>query len=310
MQSDLLQDLTPTHSLGRRITAYDKAVHLSREGHSITEISNETGIPDATIRGWLVDGRRPWTRYELFKPISSDQKLSYAIGVYLGDGSISRWRNRTFLRLSVKDKEFADRFSLTCARILEKEPYSVRRVEDRDRYEVSVANVSFCKFLSQGLTELDGCVGEHPSAFVRGLPDSDGCPAVTATKKRGKPRFFVQVVVATSTSIRLQTYARTILMECLGLKATLVYKGKPRPNLYKNRSFRSRKKVFDLRISCFSDVKQFSEVVRFDLTRKQMKLDAAIAVRERYGSGQGAVEEWTRRWKRGNREWTLKKSVE
>jgi len=41
-----------------------------------------------------------------------------------------------------------------------------------------------------------------------------------------------------------------------------------------------------------------------------MKLDAAIAVRERYGSGQGAVEEWTRRWERGNREWTLKKSVE
>jgi len=309
LQLDLLQDLTPTHSLGRRITAYDKAVHLSREGHSITEISNTMGIPDATIRGWLVDGRKPWTRYELFKPISSDQ-LSYAIGVYLGDGSISRWRNRTFLRLSVKDKEFADRFSLTCARILEKEPYSVRRVEDRDRYEVSVANVSFCKFLLQGLTELDGYVREHPSAFVRGLADSDGCPAVTATKKRGKPWFFVQVVVATSTSIRLLTYARTILTECLGLKATLVYKGKPRPNWYKNRLFRSRKKVFDLRISRFSDVKQFSQVVRFDLTRKQMKLDAAIAVRERYGSGQGAVEEWTRRWERGNREWTLRKSVE
>jgi hypothetical protein len=57
-------------------------------------------------------------------------------------------------------------------------------------------------------------------------------------------------------------------------------------------------------------VKQFSQVGRFDLARKQMKLDAAIAVRERYGSGQGAVEEWTRRWERGKREWTLKKSVE
>jgi intein-encoded DNA endonuclease-like protein len=308
-QSDLLQELTPTHSLDRRISAYDKAVHLSRDGHSITEISNETEMPDSTIRGWLVDGRRPWTRYELFKPISSDQ-LSYAIGVYLGDGSISRWRNRTFLRLRVKDKEFADRFSFTCAQILEKEPYSVRRVEDRDIYETSVANVSFCKFLSQGDTKLDGYLREHPSAFVRGLADSDGCPAVTATRKRGKPWFFVQVVVATSTSIRLLTYAQTILMECLGLKATLVYKGKPRPNLYKNRLIRSRKKVFDLRISRFSDVKQFSQIISFDLARKQMKLDAAIAVRERYGSGQGAVEEWKRRWEQGNREWTLKKSVE
>src|SRR5437660_6485916 len=91
LQTDQVQKLTPTHSLGRRIRAYDRAVHFAQKGHSITEISSETGMLDATIREWLLNGRRPWTRYELFKPTASDQ-LSYAIGVYIGDGSISRWR--------------------------------------------------------------------------------------------------------------------------------------------------------------------------------------------------------------------------
>ena len=128
--------MSPSHSLSRRIRAYGEAVHLAQRGGSITEISNETGMPDATIRGWLRHGRRPWTRYELFRPTSSDQ-LSYVIGVYMGDGSISRWRNRFSLRLNVKDKEFADKFSSTCAQILGREPYSVRHVEDRDNYETN-----------------------------------------------------------------------------------------------------------------------------------------------------------------------------
>jgi DNA endonuclease len=300
--------LTPSRSLSRRFRAYGDTVHLAQKGRSVTEISKETGMPEATIRGWLVDGRRPWTRYELFRPISSDQ-LSYVIGVYMGDGSISRWRNRFSLRLSVKDKEFADKFSSACAQILGKKSYSVRHVEDRDNYETIVANVSFCKFLARGLLGLDWYVRKHPSGFVRGLADSDGCPAVTTTRKRGKPWFFVQVVVATSTSIRLLSYTRTILREYLGLKATFVYKGKPRPSVYKNKLFNSKKRVFDLRISRFGDVKRFSRIVGFDLARKQHKLDAAIAVHERFGSGQEAVEEWTRRWERGKSEWIPKKSV-
>ena len=301
--------MTSTQSFGRRIRAYDKAVRLAKEGRPGTEISKETGTPDATVRGWLVNGRKPWTRYEFFKPRYSDQ-LTYVIRVYMGDGSISRWRNRFSLRLGRKDKEFADKFSSTCAQVLGKKPYSVRHVRDRDTYETIISNASFCKFLQQGLTYLDRYVREHPSGFVRGLADSDGCPTVTTTRKRGKPWFLVQVVVATSTSIRLLSYTRTILRECLGIKATLVYKGKPRPSVFKNKLFRSKKRVFDLRISRFGDVKRFTRVVGFELARKQEKLDAAIAVRDKFGSGQDAVKEWTRRWEHGTTEWILKKGVD
>jgi len=301
--------LTSTQSFGRRIRAYDKAVRLAKEGRPGTEISKETGTPDATVRGWLVNGRKPWTRYEFFKPRYSDQ-LTYVIRVYMGDGSISRWRNRFSLRLGRKDKEFADKFSSTCAQVLGKKPYSVRHVRDRGTYETIISKASFCKFLQQGLTYLDRYVREHPSGFVRGLADSGGCPTVTTTRKRGKPWFFVQVVVAASTSIRLLSYTRTILRECLGIKATLVYKGKPRPSVFKNKLFRSKKRVFDLRISRFGDVKRLTRVVGFELARKQEKLDAAIAVGDKFGSGQDAVKEWTRRWEHGTTEWILKKGVD
>jgi intein-encoded DNA endonuclease-like protein len=302
------RELTPTPSLERRIAGYNEVIRLSRNGTSPAKISHQTGIDDATISGWLVNGRKPWTRYELFKPTSSEQ-LSYAIGVYVGDGSISQQRKRFFLRLHVKDREFASKFSLTCAQILGKKPYSVRLIKDREKYETTVANASFCRFLKQGLPKLDPSVRDHPSGFVRGLADSDGCPAITTTRRRGKPWFFVQVVVATSTSIPLLSYARTILRECFGLKATLVYKGQPRYRPYRNMVFRSKKRVFDLRISRFGDLKQFSQVVGFELSRKQEELDAAIAVRERFGSGGEAVEEWTRNWEHGRTEWIRKKRL-
>ncbi|HYY91281.1 MAG TPA: hypothetical protein VE955_04775 [Candidatus Dormibacteraeota bacterium] len=303
-----LQELTSTLSLQRRIRAYDDAIRLSRAGSSPTDIACQTGVHSSTIRSWLVDGRKPWTRYELFKPTPSEQ-LSYVIGVYMGDGSISSRENGSMLRLHVKDKEFADKFSATCGNVLGKKPYSVRYVKDRDKYETMIGNASFCKFLLQGLSKIDPYIRDHPSSFVRGLADSDGCPAVTTTKKRGKPWFFVQVVVATSTSIPLLSYTRSILKECFRLKATLVYKGKARTRSYRNTVFRSRKRVFDLRISRFGDVKQFFNVVGFGLSRKQEKLDAAIMVRERFGCRREAVDEWNRGWEHGTTEWIGKKGV-
>jgi hypothetical protein len=80
--------------------------------------------------------------------------------------------------------------------------------------------------------------------------------------------------------------------------------------VYKNKLFRSRKRVFDLRISRFGDVKRFARVVGFELARKQEKLAAAIDVRERFGSGQDAAKEWTRRWEHGTTECILKKGLD
>ncbi len=295
-------------SLERRIRAYNDVIRLSQNGRSPAEISYLTGIADGTIRGWLVDHRKPWTRYELFRPTSSEQ-LSYAIGVYMGDGSISKQGNRSVLRLHVKDREFARKFSSTCSQILGKTPYSVRHIADRDKYETTVANTSFCKFLKQTFSQLDLYIRDHPSGFLRGLADSDGCPAITTTRKRGKPWFFVQIVVATSTSVPLLSYARKILEECFGLKATLVYKGKPRPRPYEKGFFHSKKRVFDLRISRFEDIRRFSRVVGFGLSRKQVKLESAIAVRQSFGSGEEAVEEWTRNWEHGKTEWVRRRGA-
>jgi intein-encoded DNA endonuclease-like protein len=226
----------------------------------------------------------------------------------MGDGSIYRGGGNAVLRLQAKDKQFVELFAINCEKLLHRRPSL--RLTARGLYEAQIASKSLCEFLERGLHRLGPFIEKHPSSFIKGLADSDGSALVTTTRMRGQPRFFVQIVVATSTSLRLLSYARTILRECLGLKGTLVYKGKPRPRVYKDKLFRSKKRVFDLRISRFGDVKRFSQVVGFDLARKQEKLDAAIAIYDRFGSGQEAVDEWTRRWEHGNTEWVLKKRLD
>src|SRR2546426_6887492 len=157
--------LTSTQSFGRKGGACDEAERLAKEGRPGTEISKETGTSDATVRGWLVNGRKPWTRYELFKPRYSDQ-LTYVIGVYMGDGSISRWRNRFSLRLGVKDKEFADKFSSTCAQVLGKKPYSVRHVRDRDTYETIISTRLSASSSSKASPTWIGMYGSIPLALL------------------------------------------------------------------------------------------------------------------------------------------------
>ena len=267
--------------------------------------ANLTGNNRSTgRRHW--ERKPPWNRFAQFIPTPSEE-ISYIIGVYMGDGSIYRGGGNAFLRLQAKDKEFVKWFAINCERVLYRR--ASLRLTARGLYEARIASKSLCDFLEHGLQRLDPLIEKHPSSFIRGLADSDGSALVTTTRMRAHPRFFVQVVVATSTSMRLLSYTRTILRECLGLKATLVYKGKPRPKVYKNKLFRSKKRVFDLRISRFGDVKRFSRVVGFELARKQEKLDAAIAVHERFGSGQDAVEEWASRWEHGKTEWIPKKRV-
>jgi hypothetical protein len=120
---------------------------------------------------------------------------------------------------------------------------------------------------------------------------------------RGKPRFFVQVVIATTPDIRLLTLAKNILWRHFGLLATIVFKGVPKKRRPDGHSFKSKKRVFDLRISKIDHVKRFSIEIGFGLKRKQRKLEHATDVRARCGSGGLAVKEWLSGWRRGPREW-------
>jgi len=219
----------------------------------------------------------------------------------MGDGSIYRGGGNAFLRLQANDEKFVELFAINCDKLLRRRPSL--RLTARGLYEARIASKSLCDFLEVGLDRLSRFIEKHPSSFIRGLADSDGSVLVTTTRMRGKPWFSVQVVVATSTSTRLLSYTRTILRELLGLKATLVYKGKPRPSVYNGKLFRSKKRAFDLRISRFADIKRFSRIVGFGLSRKQEKLESAIRVLQRFGSCEVAVQEWTRSWEHGETEW-------
>jgi len=242
----------------------------------------------------------PWNRFAEFFPIPSEE-LSYLIGAYMGDGSIYRARGNAFLRLGAKDKEFVELFAINTDKLLYRRP-SVRRTS-RGLYETRVASKSLCNYLERGLQRLSPFIEAYPSSFIRGLADSDGSALVTTTRMRGKPWFFVQVVVATTPDLRLLTFVKNILWKHFGLFATIVFKGRPRTRVWNGLLFRSKKRVFDLRISRFDHVKRFSTEIGFALRRKQRKLECATKIRTQHGSGALAVKEWLSGWRLGPTEW-------
>jgi len=280
--------------------------HLPLRHFSITSLKEDT--PEGEVLPNLRSNKRgrnshrpaPWNRFAEFFPIPSEE-LSYLIGAYMGDGSIYRAGGNAFLRLGAKDKEFVEFFAININKLLHRRP-SVR-LTSKGLYQTRIASKSLCNYLERGLLRLSPSIDAYPSSFIRGLADSDGSALVTTARMRGKPWFFVQVVVATTPDLRLLTFVKKLLWKHFGLFATIVFKGRPQTRVWNGRLFRSRKRVFDLRISRFDDVKRFSTEIGFGLRRKQRKLECATKVRTQHGSGGVAVKEWFSGWRLGPREW-------
>ena len=83
----------------------------------VAEASRRTGIPKGTIKGW---------KHERYKPPATkwhpepSNELAYVLGVLYGDGSVYIDRYHYRIQLGVKDLEFAEAFSITMAKTLNK----------------------------------------------------------------------------------------------------------------------------------------------------------------------------------------------
>lgn len=89
---------------------YLEALKLLQNGLKCNEVAKMLGIPYNTLRNWWRGIRKPpLARWE---PILS-KELAYVLGALLGDGSvtISPQKGIYRIQLTVKDYEFADRFS-------------------------------------------------------------------------------------------------------------------------------------------------------------------------------------------------------
>jgi len=189
---------------------------LARGGLSQRQIAQVTGISLPTIRRWLVDpppslvrprcqrcGHRPHD-FSALPP----KEYTYLLGIYLGDGSIARWRKGIWCLRIVQDDRYPNIIQEIVDAVGAVMPANVVRVERKHQgancVQISSCSKSWpCLFPQHGpgrkhdrkieLTAWQWAyVWQEPGMFLRGLIHSDGC-RVTNKVWGGKyeyPRYF------------------------------------------------------------------------------------------------------------------------
>ena len=109
--------------------------------------------------------------------VGMSDELAYCIGVYLGDGFVSK-RNK--FGLSVKDEDFADKFKQSVEIVTgwSVNKYRETRKDGHVIYQITVGSKSLCDFLkkttkSKTVLPFDLIKG-HERPFLLGVIDSEG----------------------------------------------------------------------------------------------------------------------------------------
>ena len=178
---------------------------LAGEGKTTSEIARRTGIPRTTVRDWL---RRPImadpSRLVAEIPTPLAAEYAYLLGMYLGDGCISRDRRCHRLRIAT-DAAYPG-ITAECARAMQavvpRNRVSVRRRKDGSRtVDVSAYSKSWPSLFPQHGTGRkherrialakwqERIVEDEPEMFLRGLIHSDGCRVLNRVNGRAYPRY-------------------------------------------------------------------------------------------------------------------------
>jgi hypothetical protein len=197
---------------------------LALEGHNACEIARLTGIPRSTLREWLHPRYTPRYPRESSCEVCGhpvhgydalpEPEYAYLLGIYLGDGTISRIGKKRCFKLRV----FMDsRYPGIIAEVVEAMravmPVSIATAQQHPRHNFveirSYSNAWPCLFPQYGpglkhrrLIELapwqEAIVDREPEQFIRGLIHSDGCRVMNRVVVNGKDYaysryFFTQV---------------------------------------------------------------------------------------------------------------------
>jgi hypothetical protein len=193
---------------------------LALEGHSACEIARLTGIPRSTLRAWL------YPRYEPRRPTGPtcptcghpghdfdnlpEPEYAYLLGMYLGDGTISRTPKKRCFKLRVfMDSRYPTIIAEVAAAMRIVMPNSVAAVQPHARHNFveihSCSNAWPCLFPQHGpgpkhLRKIElapwqqAIVDRQPEQLIRGLLHSDGCRVMNRVCVNGTdyayPRYF------------------------------------------------------------------------------------------------------------------------
>jgi hypothetical protein len=199
------------------VTVRKRALALVDEGRSLNSVSRETGISRWALRAWRsrIEPLTP-ERWDCPRcanprePLPDTAAYAYLLGLYLGDGCVSRLARTYTLRIVCADAwpGLVDE----CQRAVEavRPRHRVMRVQRQGCVNVTAYNAHWpCLFPQHGPGRKHSrrialepwqqeTVDAHPWNFIRGLVHSDGCRVTNWTVKvvAGKrkryeyPRYF------------------------------------------------------------------------------------------------------------------------
>ena len=183
---------------------------LASAGHNASQIARLTGVPRSRLREWIQPGYESRRSGQTcpgcgHKPHDfaglPEPEYAYLLGIYLGDGTISKMKKRCF-----KLRVFMDsRYPGIIAEVLEAMrvvmPKSVASIQPHPRHNFveiqSYSNAWPCLFPQHGpgrkhertieLTDWQqAIVDREPEQLVRGLLHSDGCRVMNRVVVDGK----------------------------------------------------------------------------------------------------------------------------
>lgn len=256
-------------SVSRRVELYQRAIKLrENKGWGNRRIAEELGLKSGTVKGWIYDGARPDTHFNI-PDLAPSPSLSYTIGTVEGDGWISNHiekdgTERHRIGLQATSYEFVVEFRDAIEEIVGKKYSLTKREREKysDTYVVKLDNRPLFDFLERPRDDHYEKVFEYPSWFVKGLFDSEGTPKQKAN-----------MIECYNTDYSLLNFTSNMLSQ-LGVESSIGIKNRDESEVGGKR-VRNNKEMYVLRVSG-SDVSGFCKQVGFTIPEKKSKLEKMV----------------------------------
>jgi intein-encoded DNA endonuclease-like protein len=269
--------------LEMRMKMYEDVVKLRRQGLKTSEILRrihekyKEQISRRNLYDWINGRCHPLGRVNKFNGKPSP-KLTYIIGAILGDGykyTPKKFKFKHYLRLAVKDREFAKKFAECLAKVLGREkPYKLFFDKNTKRWIAVGGSVLLFRFLNRTLKELKPII-EHDekcvSAFLQALFDGEGYIYVKITKRKRKRQLCLY-----NTNRELLEYVQYLLRSFFNIDSTIHLARKKGLRYFPNNKIgKSDKDEYYLYVRTKGFL-SFYRHVGFSIKRKQQRLIKAI----------------------------------
>lgn len=227
-------------------------------------------ISKATVIRWCKGTHSPFNRIKCLN-LEHSPALSYIIGVYFGDGSITLDKNYKYkIKLKVADREFAEAFrdalkSIGANPILGFE----KNITRSSRWYVEATSKDLFMFLKQPEEKLFKVAKEYPREFLRGFFDSEGSVVWYEPRKS-------LVISASNYDVDILNFCKELLQE-LGIYSKIyLTKRQGMPIVIRGERYYYNNNLYELRILRRKSVLKFYEEIGFIIFRKRQKLESTL----------------------------------